>query len=165
MTQEPTQDELAREHEELFHELRSMIPGAEVQFAFLLTVAFTGRFETISGLQLRVYYATFLCAGTALVLLLAPAVYHRVRFRQRDKEHMLRFANREALAASAMMVASVTGTVFLITDLLFSATWAAAAASSLAALAAGLWWVVPLWQRWKDGVASADRPAPSGADR
>jgi hypothetical protein len=139
-----------------------MIPGAQVLFAFLLTVAFTNRFEDVTELQRRVYYATFLCAGIALVLLLAPAVYHRVRFRQRDKEHMLRFANREALAASVMMVASISGTVFLITDLLFSGAWASVAAGIVAALAAGLWWVVPLQRRLRDGRATPDAPAPSG---
>jgi hypothetical protein len=145
-------EELEREHEELFHELRSMIPGAEVLFAFLLTVAFTNRFADATQLQKQVYYATFLCAGAALVLLLAPAVYHRVQFRQRDKENMMRTANVEALTASLFMVASIAGTVFLITDLIFSAGWAAGAAGVLAATAAGLWWILPLSQRIRSGA-------------
>jgi hypothetical protein len=159
---EPKREDLDREHDELFHELRSMIPGTQVLFAFLLTVAFTNRFRDITELQRRVYYATFICAGVALVLLVAPAVYHRVRFRQRDKERMMRYANREALAASVMMVASISGTVFLITDLLFSDAWASVATGLIAALAAGLWWVIPLRQRLKDGRSTPERPAPSG---
>jgi hypothetical protein len=140
-------EELEREHEELFHELRSLIPGAEVLFAFLLTIAFSNRFAEVTALQERVYFATFLCAGIALVLLLAPAVYHRVRFRQRDKENLMRYANREALAASVFVVLSIGGTVFLITDLLYSAGWASVAAGAVAGLAAALWWVLPLWER------------------
>lgn len=146
-SREPKARELEREHEELFHELRALIPGAEVLFAFLLTIAFTPRFEEITPLQRRVYYATFLSAAVALVLLLAPALFHRVQFRQRDKEIMMRAANKQALAASAMMVFSIGGTVFLITDLLFSAAWATAAAGTVASLAAFLWWLVPIARR------------------
>ena len=140
-------EELEREHEELFHELRSMIPGAEVLFAFLLTVAFTNRFSDITALQRNVYYATFLCAGLALVLLLAPAAYHRVQFRRRDKEAMMKYANTEALAATVMVVFSISGTVFLISDLLFSAGWASIAAGLVGGLAATLWWGIPLSRR------------------
>lgn len=139
--------ELEREHAELFHELRSMIPGAEVLFAFLLTIAFTNRFSEITPLQRNVYYATFLCSGLALVLLVAPAVFHRVQFRQHDKEAMMRIANKEALAATLMIVLSIAGTVFLITDVLFSARWAALAAGAIGGLAAVLWWGVPLSRR------------------
>jgi hypothetical protein len=124
-----------------------MIPGAEVLFAFLLTVAFTNRFQDVTTLQRNVFYATFLCAGLALVLLLAPAVYHRVQFRRRDKEAMMKIANKEALAATAMMVCSIAGAVFLISDLLFSAGWASIAAGLLGALAATLWWGLPLSRR------------------
>jgi hypothetical protein len=152
-------EKLDREHEELFHELRSMIPGAEVLFGFLLTIAFTNRFQAITGLQRNVYYATFVCAGVALVLLLAPAVYHRVQFRRRDKEAMMKIATREALAATVAMVFSIAGTVFLISDLLFSGGWAAVAAGLLAALAASLWWALPLARRLRgrDDVEPAPR--------
>ena len=141
------EEELDREHGELFHELRSIIPGAQVLFAFLLTVAFTNRFQDITAVQRDVYYATFLCAAVALVLLVAPAAYHRVQFRQRDKDAMMRIANVEALAATVMMVFSTAGTVFLITDLLFSAGWASVAAGAIAVLAAALWWGLPLTRR------------------
>ena len=44
----------------------------------------------------------------ALVLYLAPAVYHRVRFREGDKEFLLRKANREALAGSVATALALT---------------------------------------------------------
>jgi hypothetical protein len=70
-----------------------------------------------------------------------------VQFRQRDKEAMMRIANVEALAATVMMVFSTAGTVFLITDLMFSAGWASVAAGLIAVLAASLWWGLPLTRR------------------
>ena len=137
-------DKLEREHEQLFDELRSIIPGVEVLFAFLLTVAFTERFEDLTDLQLGVYYATFFGAGLTLVLLLAPSAFHRIRFRQHDKDALLRAANVEALAALALLAFSIAGAVFLITDVMFSTTAAVVASVAIFLVAALLWWVYPL---------------------
>jgi hypothetical protein len=141
---------LEREHEQLFDELRSIIPGVEVLFAFLLTVAFTERFEDLTDLQRGVYYATFFCAGLTLVLLLAPSSFHRIRFRQSDKDALLRAANVEALAALGLLAFSIAGTVFLITDVMFSTAAAVVAGATIFLVAAGLWWVYPLSRRRDD---------------
>src|SRR5690349_4663625 len=82
---ETKQERLDREHDEMFNELRSIIPGVQIQGAFLFTVAFTNRFERLNDFQRDVYYVSFLLAVAALVLLFAPAAFHRVRFRQYDK--------------------------------------------------------------------------------
>ena len=137
-------DKLEREHEQLFDELRSIIPGVEVLFAFLLTVAFTERFEDLTDLQLGVYYATFFGAGLTLVLLLAPSAFHRIRFRQHDKDALLRAANVEALAALALLAFSIAGAVFLITDVMFSTTAAVVASMAIFLVAALLWLIYPL---------------------
>ena len=144
---ETAAERLEREHEELFHELRAIIPGAEVLFAFLLTVAFTERMETLTTLQRGVYYGTFMCGGTSLVLLLGPAAFHRVQFRQRDKEALMRTANVEAIAALVLISASIAGAVFLITDLLFSTLLATVTAVAIWLLASALWWILPLSRR------------------
>ena len=52
-TGESKQQRLDREHEQLFNELRSIIPGVQIQGAFLLTVAFTQRFQTSERLPAR----------------------------------------------------------------------------------------------------------------
>ena len=114
---------------------------------FLLTVAFTERFRSLTDLQRGVYYATFLLAGTSLVLLFAPSAFHRVRFRQHDKEAMMRAANVEAIAALVLMSLSIAGTVFLITDLMFSPGLALAAGATIWLVASALWWGVPVTRR------------------
>ena len=42
--EEELKERLEREHGELLEELRSLIPGAEVLFGFLLAIRFTGQF-------------------------------------------------------------------------------------------------------------------------
>lgn len=150
---ETPEQRLQREHEQLFHELRAIIPGVQVLFAFMLTVAFTQRFQELTDVQRWVYYLTFLCAGSGLMLLLAPASYHRVQFRRGDKEAMMRVANIEALTALIMISLAVAGTVFLITDLMFSTEAASTVAATMWALICVLWWAVPLARRMSEARA------------
>ena len=144
---ETEQQRLDREHEQLFHELRSIIPGVQIQGAFLLTVAFTQRFERLSDFQRDVYYITFLLAAASLVLLLAPPAFHRVQFRRHDKEMMLRAANVEVMAALVLVSLSLAGTLLLITDLIFPVGIAIAAAVVTLVVTSLLWWAFPLARR------------------
>ena len=146
-TGETKDERLAREHEELFHELRSIIPGVQVQFAFLLTVVFTQRFESLNEFQRDVYYATFLLAAASLLVLFAPAAFHRVQFRQRDKEVMLRAANVEVITGLFLISLSLAGTVLLITDLMFPREVAIVAAIATLAVSSLLWWAFPVARR------------------
>lgn len=155
-------EQLQREHEQLFHELRAIIPGAEVLFAFMLTVAFSNRFEDVTSLQRWVYYVTLLTAGSALLLLLAPASFHRVRFRRHDKEALMRVANSEAIVALVLISLSVAGTVFLITDLLFTTVAAVVVAAALWTMTSLVWWAVPLSRRADDDAGDrTGRPQQS----
>lgn len=140
-------ERLHQEHEELFHELRAIIPGAEVLFAFMLTVAFTERWQRLTDLQRWVYYLALLSAAGALLILLAPAAFHRVRFRQRDKDALMRAANLEAIVALVMISLSIAGVLFLITDVTFSTPAAIAVSATAWVLASALWWGVPLSRR------------------
>jgi hypothetical protein len=143
-------ERLDREHEQLFHELRAIIPGAEVLFAFMLAVAFTERFHRLTDLQRWIYYLALLSAAGALLTLLAPASFHRVRFRQRDKEALMRVANVEAIASLVMISLSIAGTLFLITDLVFSTPAAIAVSATAWTLASMLWWGLPLLRKAQD---------------
>ena len=122
-----------------------------MRFRVLLTVAFSNRFQSITDVQRTVYYVTFLLAGLSLVLLLAPSSFHRRRFRQHDKETMMRWANVEVLAALVLTSFSIAGTVFLITDLLFTTGFALVASVGLWLAASAFWWAGPLLRRRRTG--------------
>jgi Family of unknown function (DUF6328) len=151
-----SREELNEEHEQLFHELRSVLPGAEVLFAFLLSIAFTERFSALTMRQRNVYYAVFIVAGLTLAVLLAPTAFHRVRFRRGDKDAMLRWANTEVIAAMLLMSLSISGVVFLITDLIFSFLAASVTAALLMVAISSLWWLVPLRRQFNDRTPVAN---------
>lgn len=137
---------LEREHNELLQELRSLIPGAEVLFGFLLAVSFTNQFGELSDTQRYVYFATLVATGLALVLYLAPASYHRLRFREGDKDYMLRKANREAIAGTVASSVALTGVLYLVTSFVFGTAEAVVAAIAFFAFTAWRWWSHALYR-------------------
>ena len=113
-------------------------------FAFLLVLPFQRRFEDLGPGDRGVYFAAFLCTALASALLIAPSAYHRLRFREHDKEHMLHLANRLAIAGSVFLAAAITCTVYLITDVLYSEVYAAVATAAAAVVYAWLWYGLAL---------------------
>src|SRR5262245_43826801 len=144
---ESKEEQLDRELIELLNELRVALPGVQVIFAFLLTVPFSQRFEAISDLRRDAYFATFVCAATSSVLLIAPSAQHRILWRQHDKKKLLERANVMALAGLAFLALAISGATFMITDLVFGAAEASAVTAAVAGAIALFWWVLPLWRR------------------
>jgi Flp pilus assembly protein TadB len=147
---ESRKEQLEREHGELLEELRSLIPGAEVLFGFLLAIRFTGQFDALNDTERYVYYATLIATAISLVLFLAPASHHRLRFREGDKDYMLRKGNREAIVGTLAIALSFTGVVYLITALVFGNTEAIVIATLFFAFIAWRWWSLALYRSLRD---------------
>jgi hypothetical protein len=147
---EKSDEDLDRELIELLNELRVALPGVQVLFAFLLTLPFTNRFSTITDFERDVYFGAFLATAAASALLIAPSSYHRLRWRARDKEHMLRTANRLAIAGSVFLAFAIVCTVFLISEVLFGVPAAVATSAVAAVVFAWLWYGLALVRRGRD---------------
>jgi hypothetical protein len=141
VTTEPTRGkaELDRELIELLNELRVVLPGVQVLFAFLLAVPFANGWKRVTHFQRDVFFVAFLCTAAATILLIAPSIYHRLRWREHDKEHVLTTANRLTITGSVFLGLAMIAVVLLITDLLFSLPWAVVA-STLVGLGFGWFW-------------------------
>jgi hypothetical protein len=147
VAEESKDERLDRELIELLNELRVALPGVQVLFAFLLAVPFTQRFERLTGVQEDVFFAAFLCTAVATALLIAPSAYHRLRWREHDKEHMLQLSNRLAIAGTVFLAAAIIAVVYLVTDLIFGRA-ATLVATLLATILFGwLWYGLPLVRR------------------
>jgi predicted membrane channel-forming protein YqfA (hemolysin III family) len=142
--------DLDRELIELLNELRVVLPGVQVLFAFLLTVPFTNRFSEITNGQRQVFFATFLLTTAATALLIAPSAYHRLRWRQHDKEQMLKTANRLSIGGMIFLTLALVCAAFLVTDILFKATMVAVVTAVVAGFFAWFWWGLPLSRRLQD---------------
>jgi hypothetical protein len=154
---EDRKERVDRELIELLNEIRIVLPGALVLFAFLLSLPLQTRFDLLTPVDRNAYFAAFLCAAVGIIMLMAPSANHRLRFREYDKEGMLFWFNRLTLVGSAFLAATVALAVFLVTDLLFDQIWAALLAAGIAAAVAIVWYVIPLVQgrrRGADGEVS-----------
>ena len=81
------------------------------------------------------------------MLLVAPASYHRIRFREGGKERLLRTANKLAITGMGLLAAAIASAAFLVTDVLFSAWAASAVAAGLGAEMTWVWFGLPLLHR------------------
>jgi hypothetical protein len=149
-------ERLDRQLLELLNEVRVAIPGVQVLFAFLLTVPFTAAWDRTTDLQQDVYLATLLSTAVATALLIAPSAVHRLLFQQGDKHYIVALANRATLAGLGVLALSVTGVVFLVTDVLFDVTAAAITAGCIFGFTVGLWYVLPLSRRFRRNPTSAE---------
>jgi hypothetical protein len=148
LTSDETRDErLDRELIELLNELRVALPGVQVMFGFLLTVPFSSGWERVTLTERRVFFATFLCTAIASALLIAPSAQHRILWRARDKEALLRTANSLAIAGTAFLAAAVTGAVWVVTDLIYAPAPTAIVTGCIAGLFAWVWFAAPLIRR------------------
>jgi hypothetical protein len=143
---ESKDERLDRELIELLNELRVALPGVQVLFAFLLVVPFQQGYRRLSELDRDVYFVAVMAAMVATALLIAPSVFHRIRFRDADKEWLIQMSNRLALAGTFFIAVSMVCTIFLITDVLFGGWQATVATAASALLFGGLWYGVALFR-------------------
>ena len=132
-----------RELGELLQEMRVAITGVQVLFAFLLTVPFTQRYTTLSLAERRVYFCAVLTAAVSSLLLIAPAANHRLLFREGEKEHLLRAANRLVITGLILLAAGIGLSLYLVTEVVFTTAFAIVVAAGVAAVTVFAWFVFP----------------------
>jgi hypothetical protein len=142
----PETDEERRDREliELLNELRVALPGVQVLFAFLLAVPFANGFPKLSPTDRDVFFAAFIATALSTVLLIAPSSYHRLRWRQRDKERLLVVSNLLTIAGLISLAVAITCVVFVITDFVFGSAWASVFTAFIAAMFLIFWYGLPL---------------------
>lgn len=136
-----------RELAELLSELRVAIPGAQVLFAFLLTVAFSARFDVLSRSDRDVYVVAVLLSAMSTALLIAPTAHHRLRFRKRSKEGILKIANALALLGLILLGLAIGASLYLVIKTATTESAAAWCAAFAAAVTMTVWFLLPFLAR------------------
>lgn len=158
---EQHEDDLRERYRELLEELRTIIPGVQVLFAFLLTVPFSARFTALDALGVHVFAAAITTVGLATVTLLTPAAYHRIASR-RDRRQRLVLGVRVTVAGMVLLAISIACSVFVVGRLVFTteldtgeqlatSDLATELATALVGIVVGtavvLWFALPLLRR------------------
>jgi Family of unknown function (DUF6328) len=138
---------LDRNVNELLQELRVVLTGVQILFAFLLTLAFTARFSDLGTFATAVYTVTLMSSALATVVLIAPVSFHRTLFRRQRKRDLVVFADRSLVAALGLLVISIGSAVLLVLDVVLGRWPAVAGCACILAVGTVLWYLVPLRAR------------------
>lgn len=135
--------QITRNFNELLQELRVLQTGVQILTGFLLTVPFTERFTRLSDLQQRLYLGILVAAVLTTLVIVAPACYHRLLFRQGQRDWLVRAAHLCALAGLSGLALVSTAVVLLVFDVVLGTTAALTAAAAVALAFIVMWAVVP----------------------
>jgi Family of unknown function (DUF6328) len=147
---ETEEERLDRNLMELLQELRVALPGIQVLFAFLLVVPFQQGWAAVTDFEQTVYYVTLLLTAAASVCLIAPTARHRIRFRELDKEWVVRTANRLTIAGLGFLGLAITGALLLVASVVYDTEVAAATTAIVVILITWIWFVAPLIRELRD---------------
>ena len=128
---------------ELLTELRVALPGAQVLLGFLLTVPFATRFGRMARVERITLLVCLLLTALGTVLLMAPSVYHRLRWNRGGKSDVVQIAHRLFLAGTALLGAGVVTAVFLVGDFVFGTVAGAVSACVVAVTVIVTWYALP----------------------
>jgi hypothetical protein len=147
MADESDKERVDRELIELLNEVRVVLPGVQVLFAFLLAVPFQQAFRDATSFQRDVYFTTLSLSLLATALLIAPSAVHRLNFRKGDKRQIVMISNRLTIAGIGVLALAMSGVMLLIADVMFTRTAAVVAAAAAGLVFAALWIALPLGER------------------
>lgn len=129
---------------ELLNELRVALPGAQVLLAFLLTAPLQSHFTRTSEFERALLFCGVVLTGAGVLLLMAPSVYHRIRWNEGGKEDVVRVGHALFLAGTAALALGLFCAVFVAADLLLDVTAAIATVVILLAIVTVTWYVLPI---------------------
>lgn len=144
---EDQSERIDRELIELLNELRVALPGVQVLFGFLLTVPFSQGFVETTDFQRVLFFGVLAAISISAALLIAPASWHRLRFRQKDKELILFVSNRMAIVGLGFLALAMVGAVMLIANYVFSEVLTVVSGIVAIIVFGGLWYALPLARR------------------
>ena len=129
-------------------ECRMALPGAQAFLGFQFAIVFAQAFEQIPRSWQIIHFASLLATTVSIVLLIAPAAYHRVAEAGEDTEHFHTVASRLLLAALVFLGPGMAGDLFVVIAKVSGSAKAAGLTAGIMLLAFyGLWFGVSAWRK------------------
>lgn len=147
--EETHRERLDRNLEEMTGELRVVVTGVQVLFAFLLVVPFDSGFAHVGDFERTVYFVTLVLAALAAVCTIAPSAQHRFLFRHDDKGHIVLVSNRIVIAGLGFLALAMCGCLLLVATKLFGALAGVLTVTVGALPFLAIWFVMPIRRRAK----------------
>jgi Family of unknown function (DUF6328) len=100
--------------EQVLIEARVVLPGAQALLGFQFATMLIDGFEKLPASSKYVHLASLALMALSIILLMAPAAYHRIVERGEDTEHFHSFASWMLLAAMAPLPLGISGDFFVV---------------------------------------------------
>ena len=134
--------------EHMLTEARVLLPGAQALLGFQLAVMFTEAFGQLPSSSTIVHVAALCCIALAVILLMAPASFHRISFHGQNTEGFHRLGSALILAAAVPLAGGIVGDLYVaVTKALDRPAVGVAVAAAAFLVLAMLWLAHPLMLR------------------
>ena len=157
---ESEKQRLNRNLDQLLQELRVVLPGVQVLFAFLLAVPFSSRFGDVDGFERDVYFVALLLSAIAVALLMAPSIQHRILFRHDQKRYLVALGSMLTIAGMTALALAIVLSLVLVAHFLFGAAAAWTAGGLSFGAFALLWYALPIERRMRSRRAEPEPILP-----
>ena len=129
---------------QMLTEARVVLPGVQALLGFQLASVISQSFERLPASSKTVHAASLGCIAVAVILLIAPAAYHRIVFSGQDTEEVHRFGSWLVTCATAPLALGLSGDIYVVlTEITASAMIGAFTASFTLVFLVGLWHLFP----------------------
>jgi hypothetical protein len=133
--------------EEVLMEARMVLPGAQALLGFQVTITLMNAFEGLDQALKDVHLAALGMTSLSLMLLIAPAAYHRIVERGHNSEEFDRIAGRLLLAAMATLAVGLSCDVVVVVSRVTGSRAAGIGTGAFVLVAAwGLWFGLTSWK-------------------
>ena len=151
--------DLATKIKQVLTEARVVLPGAQALLGFQFAAILMDAFEKLPKTSQFVHLASLALIAASIVLLMAPAAFHRIVERGQDTERLHRFSSAMVLCAMVPLGLGIAGDCYVVLNKVFDS---ASVAVSLAGLSLifffVLWFGVTLFMRARqDAMATPGR--------
>lgn len=134
--------------EQALTEARVVLPGAQALLGFQFASMLVEGFDKLPASSRYVHLASLALMALAVVLLMAPAAYHRIVEEGHDTEHFHRVASRFLIAAMIPLALGICGDLFVVArKVTESATFGIISAAVMLLFFYGLWFGYTIYRR------------------
>ena len=129
---------------QMLTEARVVLPGVQALLGFQLVSVLTQAFEKLPASSKLLHAASLACLIVAIILLIAPAAYHRIVFAGQDTEGVHSVGSRFIALAPIPLALGLAGDTYdVLTEITASAVAGALIAGAALLLLVGLWHAFP----------------------
>ena len=143
--------------EQMLTEARVILPGAQALFGFQLAIVLTQAFENLPDRSRLVHAVSIGLVALAIMLLMAPAAYHRIVYAGEDSQDMHRVGSVMIMVATAPLALGLAGDIYVVIGKIIGPEMGVAAGVFGLIVLIGLWYAYPL------AAAAMRRDAPGEA--